>query len=102
MGKKKEKYKLPDRLVTGGSKRSHEARVPDLIGAGGAIGTNINIRWTPRKRVIAATVLGVPFLLVTTMAFKSGHIFIGAILVGIAVFVGLMYLALRYIEANKF
>ncbi|MFM2310923.1 MAG: hypothetical protein RLZZ04_199 [Cyanobacteriota bacterium] len=100
MGKKK--HKLPDRLITGGSKKSHEAKVPELIPGSGAIGTNFHIRWTPRKRVIAATVLGVPFLLVTTMVFKSGHIFIGVILVGIAVFVGLMYLALRYIEANEF
>jgi hypothetical protein len=98
----KKKHKLPDRLVTGGSKKSHGAKVPELIGSGGAIGTNMNIRWTPRKRVIAATVLGVPFLLVTTMAFKSGYILMGAILVGVAVFVGLMYLALRYIEANEF
>jgi hypothetical protein len=96
------KYKLPSRLVTGGSKRSHEAKPPSIFGGSGAIGTNINIRWTPRKRVIAATVLGVPFLLVTAIAFKSGYIFIGAILVGIAVFVGLIYLALRYIEANDF
>lgn len=98
----KKKYKLPDRLVTGGSKKSHEAKVPALIGSGGTIGTNFRIRWTPRKRVIAAMVLGVPFLLVTTMAFKSGHIFMGVIFVGIAIFVGLMYLALRYIEANEF
>lgn len=100
MGKKN--YKLPGRLVTGGSKRSHGAKVPEVTGAGGAIGTNLNIRWTPRKRVIAATVLGVPFLLITTISFKSGHVFIGVILVGVAIFVGLMYLALRYIEANKF
>lgn len=100
MGKKQ--YKLPGRLVTGGSKRSHEAKVPEPTGGSGAIGTNMNIRWTPRKRVIAATVLGIPFLLVTTISFKSGYIFFGAILVGIAAFVGLMYLALRYIEANEF
>jgi hypothetical protein len=100
MGNKK--HKLPNRLVTGGSKRSYEAKVPSLTGSGGAIGTNINIRWTPRKRLIAATILGVPFLLATAIAFKSGHIFIGMILVGVAVFVGLMYLALRYIEANNF
>jgi hypothetical protein len=99
---KKKKHKLPDRLVTGGTKASQEAKVPDLIGSGGTIGSNFNIRWTPRRRVIAATVLGIPFLLVTTMAFKSGYALMGAILVGIAGFVGLMYLALRYIEANEF
>jgi hypothetical protein len=100
MGKKR--HKLPDRLVRGRTRTSQEAKVPLLIGKGGTIGTNLNIRWTPRKRVIAATVLGVPFLLATVMAFKSGYILMGAILVGIAGFVGLMYLALRYIEANEF
>jgi CHASE2 domain-containing sensor protein len=100
MGKKK--HKLPDRLIRGGSKRSHGVTLPWEGGSSGAIGSNMNIRWTPRKRVIAATVLGVPFLLVTAIAFKSGHFFIGVILVGVAFFVGLMYLALRYIEANDF
>ncbi len=96
------KYKLPKRLVTGATKKSQEAVVPKLSGGGGQIGTNLNIRWTPRRLVIAATLLGVPFLLTTVIAFKSGKILIGVILVGIAVFVGLMYLALRYIEANEF
>lgn len=96
------KYNLPKRLVTGGTKRSQEAVVPTFVAGDGQIGSNINIRWTPSRLVIAATLLGVPFLLTTVMAFKSGKILIGAILVGIAVFVGLMYLALRYIEANEF
>ena len=96
------KYNLPNRLVTGGTKRSQEAVVPTFVAGDGQIGSNINIRWTPSRLVIAATLLGVPFLLTTVIAFKSGKILIGAILVGIAVFVGLMYLALRYIEANEF
>lgn len=96
------KYNLPQRLVTGGSKKSHEAHVPTAAGSGGQIETNFNIRWTPRKRIIAATVLGVPFLLATTIAFKSGYTLMGIILIGVAVFVGLIYLALRYIEANEF
>jgi hypothetical protein len=100
MGKKK--YKLPDRLVSGRTKTSQQAKAPATFGAGGTIGTDFHIRWTPRKRVIATTALGVPFLLVTVMAFKSGYILMGVILLGVAGFVGLMYLALRYIEANEF
>ncbi|NJK55681.1 MAG: hypothetical protein HC939_06635 [Pleurocapsa sp. SU_5_0] len=96
------KYNLPQRLVTGATKKSQEAQVPTAIGGDGQIGSNLNIRWTPRRRVIAATVLGVPFLLATAVAFKSGYTLMGIILVGVAVFVGLMYLALRYIEANEF
>jgi hypothetical protein len=96
------KYNLPKRLVTGGTKRSQEAVVPNFTGGSGQIGSNMNIRWTPSRLVIAATLLGVPFLLTTVIAFKSGKILIGVILVGIAIFVGLMYLALRYIEANEF
>ena len=52
--------------------------------------------------VIAATLLNVPFLLATVMTFKSGNALVGLILVGIAIFVGLFYLALRYIEENEF
>ncbi|MEN9518758.1 MAG: hypothetical protein RLZZ381_1346 [Cyanobacteriota bacterium] len=96
------KYNLPERLVTGATKKSQEAQVPSAIGGDGQIGSNLNIRWTPRKRVIASTILGVPFLLTTAIAFKSGYTLMGVILVGIAVFVGLMYLTLRYIDANEF
>lgn len=96
------KYNLPERLVTGATKKSQEAVVPTFSGGAGQIGSNLNIRWTPSRFVIAATLLGVPFLLTTVIAFKSGKILIGVILIGIVVFVGLMYLALRYIDANEF
>lgn len=97
------KHNLPDRLVRGGSKQSQEAKVPSAVGGGGGqIGKDFNIRWTPSKLVIAATLLGVPFLLATVVAFKSGSILVGVILVGVAIFVGLIYLALRYIENNEF
>ena len=95
-------HKLPDRLVKGGQKKSQEARVPVAKGGGGNISSNLNIRWTRRKATIAATVLGVPFLIATVLSFKAGNILIGIILVGVAVFVGLMYWALRYIEENEF
>ena len=95
-------HKLPDKLVQGGEKRSHEARVPTAASARGNIGSNMNIRWTPRKKTIAAAVLGIPFLLSTFIAFKSGYILAGILLIGLGLFVGLMYLALRYIDNNEF
>jgi len=95
-------YKLPNRLVRGGQKRSVEAKAPAPGGRGGRIGTTNNIRWTPRKKIIAATVLGVPVLLATFASFKAGNALVGLILVGMTVFVGLIYLALRYIENNEF
>ena len=95
-------HNLPDRLVLGNQKSSCEARPPAVMGAKGKINTNLNIRWTPRRKVIAATILGVPFLLSTVAAFKSGNALVGLILVGLAIFFGLIFLALRYIENNEF
>ena len=95
------KNNLPDRLVRGGVKRSQEAKVPVASGGEGSVRTNVNIRWTRNKAVIAATVLGVPFLLATVMAFKSGNLVIGFVLVVIALFFAFIYLALRYIENNE-
>ena len=97
------KHNLPQRLVKGATRQSQEAKPPGgRSGGGGNIGRDLNIPWTPSKVVIAATLLGVPFLLATVMTFKSGNALVGLILVGIAIFVGLFYLALRYIEENEF
>lgn len=93
---------LPDRLVKGGVKRSQEAKVPIASGGEGSVRTNINIRWTRNKAIVAAIVLGVPFLLATVMAFKSGNLVVGCILVVIAIFFAFIYFALRYIENNEF
>jgi len=96
------KNNLPDRLVKGGIKSSQEAKVPVAMGGAGNVGTNLNIRWTRNRAIMATTLLGVPFLLATVMTFKSGNTVIGCVLVVIAIFFGIMYLALRYIENNEF
>jgi len=95
-------HNLPGRLVKGGVKRSQEAKVPGATGRGGRIQTDLNINWTRKRAFLAGAILGVPFLLATVVAFKSGNILVGCILTFIAVFVGLLYLALRYIENNEF
>jgi len=96
------KNNLPDRLVKGGSNRSSEAKVPVTGKGSGRVLTNLNVRWTPRKATIATTLLGLPFLFATVLIFKSGNILIGCVFVGLALFVGLIYVALRYIEKSDF
>lgn len=93
---------VPKKLVQGRIANSQEAKVPVAMGGAGQVKTNLNIRWTRNKAILAATLLGVPFLLATVATFKSGNILIGCVLVGLAIFIGLIYLALRYIENNEF
>ena len=100
MGKKEPN--IPKHITQGRTGRSQEAKVPIAQGGAGNVNTNLNIRWTRGRAIFATALLGVPFLLATVAAFKSGNILVGCILVGVAVFFGLMYLALRYIEANDF
>lgn len=98
----KKKYNLPNRLVKGKSGQS-PAKVPDISGNGGRIEVNLkDINWTPSKLGIVSTVLLAPFTLAIVLSFQAGKGLIGVILLGIGLFVGLMYLALRYIENNEF
>ena len=98
----KKQNNIPKKLTQGKTGRSQEAKVPVAMGGGGHVKTDINIRWTRNKAVLAGLLLGVPFLLSTVVAFKAGNILIGCVLVGLAIFVGLIYLALQYIENNEF
>ena len=78
-------------------------RAPMLGGGGGQIDTKLrDIKWTPKKLAIAFAVLGIPFLIVILLIFKSGATMFGLVFVGLAVFMGLMYLALRFIDNNEF
>ena len=94
------KPNIPKRLRQGKTGNSQEAKVPIAKGGAGYVNTSLNIRWTKNRAILAAVILGVPYLLATVAAFKSGNIMIGCVLVMIAVFFGLIYLALRYIEEN--
>lgn len=100
MGNKKPN--IPKHLRQGKTARSQEAQVPIAQGGAGRVNTSLNIRWTKGRAIFAAALLGVPFLLATVAAFKSGNILVGCILVAVAIFFGLIYLALRYIEENDF
>ena len=95
-------HNLPNRLVRGGSKKSHEAQIP-IIGGKGKIDTSWKeIRWTPAKVSIASMIILAPISFAIVLSFKAGNILIGLILIGLIVFMGLIYLALRYIEHNEF
>ena len=92
------KPQLPKKLNLGKVGRSQEAKVPTGLG-GGKIETNWkDINWTPAKLVIVVAVLGIPFLIAIIISFMVGNNLIAGTLIGIAVFVGLMFLALRFIE----
>ena len=97
-----EKHNLPKRLVKGKTARSQKAEVPKIGGKGTIETTWKDIHWTPVKLSIVLAVLVIPFLAAIAIAFRAGNSFIGIMLIGLAVFVGLMYLALRYIEENEF
>ena len=96
-------HNLPDRLVKGKTNKSQEARVPTASGAGGRINTGFaDINWTPAKIRIVLTVLLAPVITVIIISFNSGNIFISLVLIGLIIFVGLLYLTLRYIDKNEF
>lgn len=97
-------HKLPNRIKMGQTNRRPAPSPPTVGGGQGRIET-INlpeINWTPAKLRIVTAFLTIPFILVLIWTFKSGSVLIGLILCGMAIFVGLMYLALRYIENNDF
>ena len=97
----KEKNNLPNRLVKGKTGQK-EAKVP-TIGGRGRINTNFqDIHWTPAKLGIVSTVLLAPLTFAIIVTFQSGSTLFGLILIGLGIFVGLMYLALRYIDNNDF
>ena len=98
----KEKHNLPDRLVKGKSGQAG-FEAPTFGGQGGRIQTNLkNIHWTPAKLGIVSTALLAPFTFVIVVSFQAGNSLVGIILIFVAILVGLMYLALRYIENNEF
>ena len=92
------KPKLPKKLNLGRIAKSQPAKVPKGLGRG-KIETNWkDINWTPTKLVIVIAVLGIPYLVAIIISFMVGNNLIGGTLVGLAIFVGLMFLALRFIE----
>ena len=97
-----ERNHLPRKLVQGKINKSQEARVP-TIGGQGQIGTNWkDINWTPTKLAIVLTALIVPFAIGVISAVRAGNIVVTVLFIGLAIFVGLMYLLLRYLDENDF
>ena len=96
-------HNLPDRLVKGKTNKSQEAVVPTASSSGGRINTSFSeINWTPAKIRIVLTVLLAPVITAIIITFNSGNIFISLVLIGLIIFVGLLYLTLRYIDKNEF
>ena len=94
---------LPDRLVRGKSKQPQQIKVPKSGGTGGSINTSLSdINWTPAKLRIVMTVLLAPIVTAIIVSFNAGNLLISLVLIGLIVFVGVLYLALRYIDQNEF
>ena len=92
------KPQLPKKLNLGGTRQSQEAKEP-IIGGGGRIETNWkDIDWTPTKLGIVLAALGIPYSIAIVVCFAVGNNLIAGTLIGLAVFIGLMFLALRFIE----
>lgn len=95
-------HNLPKKLVSGKSNQ-FEAKVPKSGGTGGRIDTSLNdINWTPAKIRIVLTVLLAPVITAIIVSFNAGNILISLVLIGLIIFVGVLYLALRYIDQNEF
>ena len=96
-------HNLPGRLVKGGAKHSPAAKVPSAAGRDAQIPKHFQeIHWTPIKLSIASIIVLSPISFAIVLSFKAGNSLIGVILIGLLVFMGLIYLALRYIEKNEF
>ncbi len=103
MNPKNRQRGIPRKINMGKTGRSQDRQPPTFGGRGGRIDTSLkDINWTPSKLALASAVLGIPFLLVVVLMFRSGNGVFGGFLIGIAMFVGLMYLTLRYIDKNEF
>jgi hypothetical protein len=97
----KKKPKLPTQIIQGKAARA-EAKI-STGGKYGNIQTNWkDINWTPKKLSLAIAFLSIPYLTAMIATFRSGHILIFILLIGMGVFVGLLYLALRMIEKEDF
>ena len=93
---------LPKKLVSGKSNQS-EAKAPKHGGTGGRIDTSLNdINWTPAKIRIVLTVLLAPIVTAIIVSFNAGNLPIALVLIGLIIFVGVLYWTVRYIDRNEF
>ncbi|MGF1541903.1 MAG: hypothetical protein ACFCU5_15885 [Pleurocapsa sp.] len=66
---------------------------------GGAINTNIqDINWTPKKLILTITLLGIPYGGIVLACFIAGINIIAYMLIGLAIFVGILFLIVRSLE----
>ncbi len=94
---------LPKMLRQGKVNRSQEAKPPEQFGINGKIMTNLqDINWTPKKLGLVIAALSIPYLIAVIGVIQAGNIIVGTILIGLALFVGLVYLALRWIDKSDF
>ena len=93
----------PNKKVVKGKSSPVDRNLPVHGGSGGRVNTNWqHINWTPKKLTLAIALLGIPYVGATLACFIAGINFIAYLLIGLAIFVGLIVLALRLIDQTDF
>ncbi len=93
----------PDKKIVKGKSRPGDRKFPAHGGKGGEIYTNLpDINWTPKKLILAIALLSIPYVGAVLACFIAGISFIAYLLIGLGIFVGLIVLALRFIDQQDF
>ena len=93
----------PNKKIVQGRSRPIDRKFPRHGGTGGRINTNLpDINWTQKKLVLTIALLGVPYVVAILACFITGINLIAYLLIGIAILVGLLVLAIRFIDRQDF
>lgn len=73
--------------------------IPQQSRSGGRVETNwSDIRWNRKKLLAVVSLLGFPYLATVVATFVAGMTVITLILSGVALFVGMIFMILRWLE----
>ena len=93
----------PNKKIKKGKSRPINRKFPTHGGKGGTVYTNLpNINWTAKKLVLATALLGIPYVGAILACFIAGIQLIAYLLIGLAIFVGFIVLAIRFIDQQDF
>jgi Flp pilus assembly protein TadB len=72
--------------------------VPQIGGRGGIQTNWKDIRWTSKKLIAVTSLLTLPYLATVVATFVAGMTVISLIMSGVAVFVGIIFVLVRWLE----
>ncbi len=93
----------PPQKITLGSSGQVKTDVPAMKGGQEKIHTNFpEIKWTKKKKTIAAIGLGFPYGFALVACFGTGAYIGGYMLLGLLAVIGMVLLALHLIDRSEF